>query len=76
MVSIVLSFKRAMSFITSEIFQLRIATILNIKSNNVRRQRNTAIPFGILLFSIQLQKGKNSIAKIPPITNGIMNTLP
>ena len=35
------------------------------------KQIKTAIDLEIFFFSIQLQKGKNKVARIPPIHNGI-----
>lgn len=36
-----------------------------------KKQIITATLFGIFFLCIQLQKGKNNVAKIPPIHNGI-----
>jgi hypothetical protein len=44
-------------------------------SNKHIKQTKTAILLGVFLFSIQLQKGRKSVAKIPPIHNGIRKSL-
>ena len=39
--------------------------------SNTIKQSKTAMVFGTFFLSIQLQNGKNKVAKIPPIANGI-----
>lgn len=58
---------------------LKSAEILNpnkekkveMMTSNTIKLINTANVVGTFLFSIQLQKGKNKVAKIPPMHNGI-----
>jgi hypothetical protein len=46
---------------------------MKIMHSNTAKQIKTAIVLGIFLLSIQLQKGKNKVAKMPPIHSGIRN---
>ena len=64
-----------MSSKSYEIFQPKREIKTEIISINEKKQINTASPLGIFLPCIQLQKGRNSVAKIPPMHNGIRKSL-
>jgi hypothetical protein len=60
---------------SSEILKPNSVTIIAMKSNSDKRQMMTAMPFGNFFFSIQLQKGKNKVANMPPTQSGIKKSL-
>lgn len=63
------------SFKSSESFQPNKKIKLVIINNKDKKHIKTAKAFGTFLLCIQLQKGRNSVARIPPIHNGIRKSL-
>ena len=64
-----------MSVINSEIWKPKIEITIKTTNRKETKQTKTARLFGIFLRSIQLQNGKNKVAKMPPIHNGIKKSL-
>ena len=74
-VSIAFSFINARSLANSIIFQPNNVKKPMIIVSKSRRHTKTATTLDTFFLSIQLQKGRKSVAKIPPIQSGIKKSL-